>query len=70
MEKKKKWKILAIAKQYEGSVADLAKNCGIDEGHLIAVSQNRAELLATDLARIIEYTGLHWDEIETVKGNQ
>lgn len=59
-----KWTIIGIAKSRQGSIAELAKECGINPLHLQQISSGRIKMLAKDLYLLSKTTGIPMEDIE------
>jgi hypothetical protein len=58
-----KLSIRAIAANMKISIEELAKRCGINPFHLKQVSAGNVKMLAEDVQKISEYTGIPADNI-------
>ena len=58
-----KLNIRAIAANEKISIEELAKKCGINPAHLKQVSAGNVKMLAEDVRKIADYTGIPADNI-------
>lgn len=63
-EKKIRYTVKMLAAYMNQSVAELAKNAGIDVYHLQQVASGRVKLNAYDLVKLREYTGIDVSDMQ------
>ncbi len=63
-EKKIRYTVKMLAAYMNQSVAELARNAGIDVYHLQQVASGRLKLNADDLVKLRDYTGIDVSDIQ------
>lgn len=59
-----KFTVRMLGAYMKESIADLAKNSGIDPNHLLQVSCGRVKMTADDMLKLSKYTGIDVHKIQ------